>query len=52
MNDKKKVMAAAVVGSKIPQVKPEMPESVKVMMTQKMDFPPSKKMKLSIKKKK
>lgn len=52
MKNKKKTMAASVVGSNIPQVKPEMPASVKVMMTEKMEEPSSKKIKLSVKKKK
>jgi hypothetical protein len=48
----KKPSAKETVGSKLGKVKAEIPQSVKVMMNQKMEEPTSKSVKLSVKKKK
>jgi hypothetical protein len=49
---KNKFNPSSVISSNLGTIKPEMPESVKVMMTQKMEQPSSKSIKLSVKKKK
>ena len=48
----KKSSAKKVISSDLGKVKAEIPPSVKVMMSQKMEEPTSKSVKLSVKKKK
>jgi hypothetical protein len=48
----KKSSAKKVISSDLGKVKPELPQSVKIMMNQKMEEPISKSVKLSVKKKK
>lgn len=48
---KNKSKDSYVISSNLGSIKPEMPASVKVMMTEKMEAPSSKSVKLLVKKK-